>query len=538
MHILKRYNLPALFAHHRIITRSDYMSINQAPAASAPSAPTWPALALALVCWLFATLWMRALAMPDEGRYVGVAWEMLQSHDWLTPTLDGLPYFHKPPLFYWLTAISLKLFGPTEWAARVAPTLGALLASGSSYFLIQRWMSARIALWSMIILATSPFFYGGAQYANHDMLVAGCITTTIVFAADAILSLQAGRAYHLSLMLAWAAAALGLLTKGFIGIVLPGGVIVVWLLFERRLQLLPRLLWWPAPLLFALIAAPWFSLMQIQYPDFLHYFFVYQQFQRFATSGFNNAQPFWFYPAVLVLLNLPWIPLLYTRLSLAPATEPAQQLMRHLLWIWVAVIVVFFSLPQSKLIGYVLPVLPAVAALLAEGMLSHPAWGGVIRWRRLALAFLAASLCIVLITAIALRHAAPSRQLGKIYQELHQPEQALVYVNVYPFDFPFYSMAKQPVIVFEDWRNEQLVNRDNWRKELLDAGRFAPMLGGQVLRQIDQLPAFLCAQTVTWLMVPESAAGNGGLLASAKLLGISDGNALLRFDRSSSSSCK
>ena len=517
------------------------MSHSQDPAtlpALAQTASRWPALATALLCWLCGTLWMRALAVPDEGRYVGVAWEMLQSHDWLTPTLDGLPYFHKPPLFYWLTAISLKLFGPTEWAARVAPMLGALLAAGSSYFLIQRWMSARIAHWSLLILVTSPFFYGGAQYANHDMLVAGCITAAIAFAADAILSLQAGRAYRASLLLAWSAAALGLLTKGLIGIVLPGAVIIVWLLVERRLRLVPRLLWWPAPLLFVLIAAPWFSLMQMTYPGFLHYFFIYQQFQRFAASGFNNAQPFWFYPAVLVLLNLPWVLLLYTRLSLARATDANQLSMRRLLWIWLAVIVLFFSLPQSKLIGYVLPVLPALAALLAEGMLHHPLWGGVVRWRRLALAVLAASLCVVLIFAISLRDSGASRRLGELYQKLHQAEQPLVFVNIYPFDLPFYSKAKQPIIVFEDWRNEQLVQKDNWRKELFDAGRFAPALGAQVLRQVEQLPAFLCAHPVTWVMAPANAPATDTLLGAAEVLGVSDGNVLLRFDRSTHSSCQ
>ena len=517
------------------------MSLSQSPAASSAlvlPVSRWPALAAALICWLTATLWLRVLAVPDEGRYVGIAWEMLQSRDWLTPTLDGLPYFHKPPLFYWLTALSLKLFGTTEWAARAAPTLGALLAAGSSYFLINRWMSARIARWSLLILATSPFFYGGAQYANHDMLVAGCITAAIAFAADAILSLQAGRAYRTSLLLAWSAAALGLLTKGLIGIVLPGGVIIVWLLMERRLRLIPRLLWWPAPLLFMLIAAPWFSLMQMTYPGFLHYFFIYQQFQRFATTGFNNTQPFWFYPAVLVLLNLPWTILLYTRFSLARAADPDQLSMRRLLWIWLTVIVLFFSLPQSKLVGYVLPVLPAIAALLAEGILQHPFWGGPARWRRLALAVLAAALCVVLMIAISLRDSGASRRLGDLYQSLHQPEQPLVFVNVYPFDVPFYSKAKQPIIVFDDWRNEQLLKRDNWRKELWEAGRFAPVLGEQVLRQVDELPAFLCAHPVTWVMAPVNALGPDKLLDTAEVLGISDGNVLLRYDRNLNVSCK
>src|SRR5689334_2016600 len=67
--------------------------------------------------WLGCTAWMRPLFLPDEGRYVGVAWEMLASGNWLTPTLDGMPFFHKPPLFYWLTALAMNAFGANEWAA-------------------------------------------------------------------------------------------------------------------------------------------------------------------------------------------------------------------------------------------------------------------------------------------------------------------------------------------------------------------------------------------------------------------------------------
>ena len=93
-----------------------------------------------LFLWLVATSWARFLSLPDEGRYVGVAWEMVRSGDWLTPTLNGLPYFHKPPLFYWLTAVSLSLFGTIEWAARLASCLGAMLSAGAAYLLIRRWM--------------------------------------------------------------------------------------------------------------------------------------------------------------------------------------------------------------------------------------------------------------------------------------------------------------------------------------------------------------------------------------------------------------
>ena len=103
---------------------------------STPPLKRWDtAIVLGIVLlWLAATAWMRPLMHPDEGRYATVAWEMLRSGDWLTPTLDGMPFFHKPPLFYWITAAALWLLGPIEIAARTASLLGASLGATSSIF--------------------------------------------------------------------------------------------------------------------------------------------------------------------------------------------------------------------------------------------------------------------------------------------------------------------------------------------------------------------------------------------------------------------
>lgn len=114
----------------------------------------WFLLALA---WLALTLGVRPLALPDEGRYVSVAWEMLSSGNWLYPTLNGLPFFHKPPLFYWITASSLGMFGLHEWAARVAPLFGAGIAAFTLYGFVLRQKGTTVARWSLLILVTQPF---------------------------------------------------------------------------------------------------------------------------------------------------------------------------------------------------------------------------------------------------------------------------------------------------------------------------------------------------------------------------------------------
>ena len=168
----------------------------------------------AVFVWFAATAWLRPLALPDEGRYVGVALEMLWSGDWLVPTLDTLPYFHKPPLFYWLTAASLGVFGINEWAARLPSLLAATGAAFAVYLFVRRWAGERQALLALAVLATTPFFFGGAQFANLDMLVAACIACTILCAADAVLAAEGDRPRRSTLVAAYAFAALGILAKG------------------------------------------------------------------------------------------------------------------------------------------------------------------------------------------------------------------------------------------------------------------------------------------------------------------------------------
>ena len=151
-------------------------------------------------------------------------------------------------------------------------------------------------------------------------------------------------------------AALGVLAKGLIGVVLPLGIVVVWLVLARRRRHIRRLISWPGALVFIAIATPWFIAMQQRFDGFAHYFFVYQHFQRYALGGFNNAQPLWFFAVALALCTLPWFPGLWAarRNAAGPGDGPAR-LLRLLMWVWLIGVVVFFSLPRSKLVGYVLP---------------------------------------------------------------------------------------------------------------------------------------------------------------------------------------
>lgn len=482
---------------------------------------------LACIAWLAATAWVRPLALPDEGRYAGVAWEMVRTGQWLTPTLDGLPYFHKPPLFYWITASALTVFGLHEWPARLAPFLGAVLAAASIFLFARRWFGEKVAPWALAVFATAPLSYFGAQYANLDMLVAGCITATLCCGAHAVLS-EPGRERTWGAAGAWLFAALGVLAKGLIGAVLPFLVLVGWLALIRRPRGLLTLLSWRGALLFLAVAGPWFVLMQERFPGFFHYFFVVQHFQRFSGTGFNNAHAAWFYPVVLVLLALPWTPwaLAWARAGFWRAEDRLPQ--RLLLVAWALVITLFFSLPNSKLVGYIFPVAAPLAILLADGALqlveARQRWAS---WLK-ATAGVAAGLCLVATIAFTLTADVRQRELARVLRAGLQPGDSIVFVGDYYFAVGFYARLQEPVGVVSDWSPAAVQSRDNWRKELGDAAQFLP--GQRVLLSPQALDALPCEGRRLWVMGADGAAKTHPWLDTAASRTQSRGLSLWRVD--------
>ena len=457
--------------------------------------------------WLTALAGVRSLMLPDEGRYVGVAWQMLNSGNWLLPTLDGLPFFHKPPLFYWLTGLALQMFGANDWAARVASILGALIAAGALYLFVKHYADKRLATLSVVVLVTQPMFFAGAQYANLDMLVAGMITACIVCGASAVLRLDAGLPYRTALALTYLFAALGVLAKGLIGFVLPGAILLAWILVRKRYRLIPALLPIPMILLFLTVAVPWFLWMQKSYSGFWDYFFVYHHFKRFAETGFSNARPFWFYLPVVLLGTLPWSLWIARVCSWKFLVAPEKLDIRSLMLLWMLGILVFFSLPNSKLVGYIFPALPPLACLMADAMLAWlkqrqetgkpdaPVWlGGSL--------VVAGSLCVAFIVVVALFDHTSTRSLSKQVAPLFRPDDQIVMIDEYEYDLPFYLRAAKDSWVVTNWQDPEVPKEDNWRKELYDAARFDPVKQQEVLLLPGDLASRLCSWTgsgVLWI---------------------------------------
>ena len=455
----------------------------------------WPLLALAI--WLLATLGFRPLMLPDEGRYAEVAREMLLGDGWL-PTLYGQPFFHKPPLMYWLDLAAMKVFGINVFAARFAPALGAWLMGAALHADVYRRHGARAAAIALGVLATCPFYFFGAQYANHDMLVAGLATVAILCARRSV-----DEPRHADLrwvFAAWSAMAFAVLAKGLIGVVLPALVIGPWLLWQGRWRALPRLMHPLAMLAFAVIALPWFIAMQWRFPQFFDYFIVEQHFRRFAESGFNNAEPFWFFAAVVPLLTLPWSLWLPSVLrkrqapgaptpTSAPATSRAE--VGLYAW-WIVAILGFFSLPNSKLVGYALPALAPLVALLAL----HSRLGRAFRWVMPA----AACSCLALLLVCTLKARGSHRDIGLALGAQMKPGDRVVFVNEPYFDVPFHAGLKQPPFLLSDWLDPTIVRDDTWRKAMHDTARFDPRGAAERLLPAARVAALLCESGTVWFV--------------------------------------
>jgi 4-amino-4-deoxy-L-arabinose transferase-like glycosyltransferase len=404
----------------------------------------------------------------------------------------------------------------------------------SLYLFTRHWSGERMARTALLLLLVQPFFFLGSQFANLDMLVAGCITATIVLLAHAALRIEHHLPHRHALAAAYAMAALGVLAKGLIGFVIPALVIGGWLLLRWRWRTLLALLWLPGILIFAVIAGPWFVLMHLRFPGFLHYFFVVQHFQRFAEGGFNNAMPFWFYPLVLLVFSLPWLAWRVRAFGgqRLPVDE-TQRPLRLLMGMWLAMVVLFFSLPQSKLLGYVLPAVPALAFWLADGYLTQAAPSQTSARLWAICTGLAALLGLAFVAWLAVHPEHSSRPLAKALASQRQAGEPVFMLGSYPFDLPFYARLREPVVVVDQWDDPGIAQRDNWRKELVDAGAFDPEHEAGLLITPARLAPRLCSSPVSWVLGAADSPASHSFLKSAKVVQEDPGTTLWRFDRQS-----
>lgn len=325
-------------------------------------------LFLAIAIGIFYLIWLGAhpLFTPDEGRYSEVAREMTVTGDYITPRLNGVAFLDKPILYYWLQASAIKLFGLREWALRFWPAFMALFGCLVTYVSGRLLFNRRTGILAAIMLATNPLFYGAGHYANLDLEVAVLISTTLLFSIVALQSSSA-RQRSIFILLAYVFCGLAALTKGLIGLAFPIMIIGAWIVLLNKWNLLTKMRLFTGACIFIAITVPWYVLAQKANPEFFHFFFVTQQFQRFLTQAdFNNPTAAWFYLPIVLAGFLPWSVFLIQALIMHVKNiwnQRKQYGAELFLLLWLVIIFSFFSFPKSKTVGYILPIFPALALL-------------------------------------------------------------------------------------------------------------------------------------------------------------------------------
>jgi 4-amino-4-deoxy-L-arabinose transferase-like glycosyltransferase len=322
-------------------------------------------LAVALI-W-FGNLEYRKLVKPDEGRYAEIPREMVVSGDWTTPRLNELKYFEKPPLQYWATATAYTLFGEHQWTSRLWAALTGFAGVLLAWFAGTRLFGRAAGIYAALLLGSSMLYSMMAHINTLDMGVTFFITLGIF---SLLIAQKEEQVQQRNWMwLAWAALALAVLSKGLMGLILPGAALFLYSVFNRDITVWKRIHWFSGLLVFLLVAAPWFVLVIKANPEFFDRFFIYEHYTRFTTTVHGRYQPWYYFVPVLLLGMLPWTFLMFD--TLVRTWKNSVQQVRvfspeRFLLVWAVFIYLFFSVSGSKLPSYLLPMFPALALLMGK----------------------------------------------------------------------------------------------------------------------------------------------------------------------------
>jgi 4-amino-4-deoxy-L-arabinose transferase-like glycosyltransferase len=326
----------------------------------------WLLIAVAVI-W-FANLEYRKLIKPDEGRYAEIPREMVVSGDWVTPRLNDLKYFEKPPLQYWATAAAYEVFGQHQWTSRLWTALTGFAGILLVWFAGLRLFGRETAIYASILLGSSMLYSLMAHINTLDMGVTFFLTLGI--AGLLLGQSETDRKKQRNWMiLAWAALGLAVLSKGLMGLILPGAALFIYMVVQRDFSVLKRMHWLPGLAVFLLVTVPWFYLVMKANPEFFQKFFIYEHYTRFTTKELGRYQPWYYFVPILLLGMLPWTLLMFDTLFKAwrGSKLPGKSFnAARFLFVWAVFIYLFFTVSGSKLPSYLLPMFPALALLMGK----------------------------------------------------------------------------------------------------------------------------------------------------------------------------
>lgn len=317
-----------------------------------------------LLVWFY-MLGARTLVPTDEGRYAEMAREMLVTGDWITPRLNGIKYFEKPPLQAWMNVITFEMFGLGDWQARLWTGLCGLLSIALVAHTGRKVFNARIGINAALVLGSSLLWAASSHYNSLDMAVAAMMSISLCGLLLSQRQQATAAEQRNGMVLCWVGMALAVLSKGLIGVVLPGAVLIIYTFVARDWSIWKRLHMGKGLLIFFAIVSPWFILVALKNPEHPHFFFIHEHLQRFTSNVHKRYQPAYFFIAILALGIFPWLGVLLQGMWTALKKEPAGFQPKKMLLVWSVFIFVFFSISNSKLTGYILPIFPSLALLIA-----------------------------------------------------------------------------------------------------------------------------------------------------------------------------
>lgn len=290
---------------------------------------------------------------PDEPVYAETPKEMFLYNEFMSPRIYGEYWYDKPPLYYWLVAGSYKLFGINEFAARFPSALLGVFCAAAVYVFVRRWLGENAALFSGVVLATSIEYFYLAKAAVTDMTLLTCLSLALLCFWD--------KRYYC----AYFFAGLATLAKGPIGLLFPGGIIFLYLCFSREFSRLLKMKLGSGLIVYAIVALPWYWFMyKMHGSEFIDTFIGFHNVTRFTSPEHPEGVLWYYYLPVLLLGFFPWIAILPQAIWNAVATRGEKGRLLLFMSLWAAFIFVFFSVSQTKLVSYILPMYPPLAILV------------------------------------------------------------------------------------------------------------------------------------------------------------------------------